>query len=88
MPHTYRAPRLLDFEDLAIIADLAAAGALFAYRRPARSLLLFEIIAEVAAGNAIMFPVVIAEARSWLIEAGRDLPSVELAALTKPHLLI
>jgi hypothetical protein len=85
--HAFRDPRLLDFEELAIIADLSRVGAFYAHRRPARSLQMFELIEEVAAGNASMFPKLISDARQWLIDAGQELPSIELSRLTKPHLL-
>jgi len=87
MKHAYRDPRLLGFEELAIIADLARCAAVYAKRRSERTQVLCEVIEEVAAGNAVMFPSIIADARKWLMEAGQELPSVELARLVKPHLV-
>ena len=87
MGYAYISPRLLTFEELAIIADLARAGTHFADSRPDRSRLLFEIIEEVAAGNAEMFPQSINDTRIWLAQAGIPLPSVELLAHTPLHLL-
>ena len=87
MGYAYISPRLLTYEELAIIADLARVGAHFASSHPDRSRLLCEIIEEVAGGNAEMFPQSINDARVWLAEVSIPLPSVELLVHTPLHLV-